>query len=101
MLKTLDSQLHFVREIQKLKTDSVTPLKSILDESPTADSEREIGYEELKGSLGDGDASRRLSRAKRRGTGTLDVPNEAEDWDVLKQAERKAGRYFMVEAGKN
>jgi Glu-tRNAGln amidotransferase C subunit len=100
MLKTLNSQLHFVREIQKLKTHSVNPLKCIRDESAEADLEREIGYEELKGALESGSVDRKYSAASRKGTGTPEAPNEPEDWDVLKQAERKAGRYFIVETGK-
>ncbi|KAI9774185.1 MAG: hypothetical protein M1839_001887 [Geoglossum umbratile] len=97
MLETLESQLHFVREIQKLEPNSVDPLESIRDESAEADSECEIGYEELKEALESEDTSWGCSGAGRRGTGALEVLKEAEDWDVLKQAERKVGRYFTVE----
>ncbi|KAI9768592.1 MAG: hypothetical protein M1840_004789 [Geoglossum simile] len=100
MLNTLNSQLHFVREIQKLKTHSVAPLKSIRDESAEADLEREIGYEELKGALKGGHPSRKYSAASRNGIGTPEAPKELEEWDVLKQAERRAGQYFIVETGK-
>jgi len=100
MLQTLNSQLHFVREIQKLKTHSVDPLKCIRDESAEANLEREIGYEELKGALENGGIGRKHSAASRKSTDTLEAPKELDDWDVLKQAERKAGRYFIVETGK-
>jgi hypothetical protein len=99
MLETLDSQLHFVRQIQKLKTDGIAPLKSIRDESASADSECEIGYEELKGAPGIEGVSRGSSPARQR-SAVSEASQETEDWDVLGQARRRVGRYFVVETGK-
>ncbi|KAH0558437.1 hypothetical protein GP486_004906 [Trichoglossum hirsutum] len=102
MLETLDSQLHFVRQIQSLKADLVAPLKSIRDESAAADSECGIGYEELKGALGTEDIKRANSPARQRSAvlDPSDESKEAEDWDVLGQAKLRVGRYFVVETVK-
>ena len=98
MLETLGSQLHFVREIQKLQLASVTPLRSIRDESAAADFERRIGYEEVKRGLEKGNAGRRNSREMRISVSS-ETLNQTEDWDALGHAERKVGRYFIVETG--
>ncbi|KAJ0422839.1 hypothetical protein BJY00DRAFT_300084 [Aspergillus carlsbadensis] len=48
MLDTLESQIHFVKEIQKVDTTGVEPLQSIRDESPEAVKENTIGLERLR-----------------------------------------------------
>ena len=47
MMQTLASQLHFVREIQKVDTTGVEPLRAIRDETAEAAREAEITIESL------------------------------------------------------
>jgi hypothetical protein len=100
MLETLDSQLHFVRQIQQLEADLVAPLKSIRDESTVADSECEIGCEELKEALENDEVSRKNPRARQGSAGNSEAIRGAKIWDVLGHAERRVGRYFVVETRK-
>ncbi|KAL2827699.1 hypothetical protein BJY01DRAFT_241094 [Aspergillus pseudoustus] len=48
MLDTLESQIHFVKEIQKVDTTGVEPLQSIRDETAEAVKENTIGLERLR-----------------------------------------------------
>lgn len=99
MLKTLNSQLHFVREIQKVDTTGVEPLRSLRDE--TATEANEITMDDLKEAFAAeeivGNKHKRIRRRR-------DIPVDtrgAEDWDVLAYAERKVGRYFVVDSTKD
>ncbi|KAJ6188674.1 hypothetical protein N7519_003582 [Penicillium mononematosum] len=51
MLDTLESQIHFVKEIQLVDTAGVAPLARIRDESPAAIEEETIGIEKLREAL--------------------------------------------------
>ena len=102
MLHDLRSQLHFVREIQKVDTRGVKPLVSIRDETDEGQKEAEIGIEDVKEAL---DEERVVGKWHKRMV-RLDDPkvrerNEAEEWDVLGQAPRRVGRFFVVESGEN
>lgn len=100
MLKTLSSQLHFVKEIQKVDTTGVIPLRSLRDETKAGMKEQEIGLEDLKGALEQEEMrGTYYKRTRRRQDASVDTKG-AEDWDVLGSAERKVGRYFVVETGK-
>ena len=98
MLSTLSSQLHFVKSIQTISTTDVQPLRSLRDETAAGENEAEIGMEALKEAFEmeevKGKHRRRIWRrnVKKEGKG--------EEWDVLGTAERKVGRYFVVEGGK-
>ena len=101
MIRTLESQLHFVRAIQRVDTDGVRPLQSIRDETAEAEQENEITLESLKDAFAKEETvpgrTRRIRRRK-------DVPVDTkgvEDWDALAQAPKKVGRYFVVETGKD
>lgn len=48
MLKTLESQIHFVQEIQKIDTNGVEPLVAIRDETTEAIKEQTISLETLQ-----------------------------------------------------
>lgn len=48
MLRTLQQQLHFVKEIQKVDTTGVTPLVALRDETQEARQEREFTLESLR-----------------------------------------------------
>ena len=61
MLRTLESQIHFVQEMQRVDTTGVEPLRSIRDESPAAVKEATFGHEQLK----DAFAKERVSGRRR------------------------------------
>lgn len=97
MLSTLSSQLHFVKDIQKVDTTGVEPLRSLRDETKAGEKESELGLEALKDALDQeevrGKHHKRIRRRK-------DVRKQEAEWDVLGTAERKVGKYFVVEGGK-
>lgn len=101
MIKTLESQLHFVRAIQSVDTSGVRPLQSIRDETVEAERENEITVE----SLGDAFAKEETVPGKtRRIRRWRDLPIDTEGveaWDALAQAPKKIGRYFVVDTGKD
>ena len=100
MLLTLRSQLHFVKEIQKVDTKGVEPLQSIRDETEVARKESEVTYKDLKHIL---DKEERIAGGwliRRKEKDAVNA-SEAEDWDVLGQASRKVGRFFVVKKGAN
>lgn len=100
MLATLRSQLHFVRAIQKIDTEDVSPLRAIRDESIPAEEELEVGLDSsaVKEALAQeeirGEHYRRTVTKEREED---DISKAAEDWDVLGHAEKKVGKYFIVE----
>lgn len=99
MLQTLNSQLHFVTEIQNVDTTGIEPMRSIRDETREAEKENEINLEDLKEAFAKEEIVGRSRRLRRRKDSPVDTQG-AEDWDVLGQASRKVGRYFVVESGK-
>ncbi|TKA64989.1 hypothetical protein B0A49_10353 [Cryomyces minteri] len=100
MLKTVGSQLHFVEEIQKIDTAGVEPLRSLRDETPEAQKEAEIGLAELKDALAQEEGLGKHHRKIRRKTTPPVDAKDAEGWDVLGSTQKKVGRYFVVESGK-
>ena len=100
MLSTLSSQLHFVKEIQRVDTTDIKPLQSLRDETAAGEKEAEIGLEELKEVFAmeevRGQHHRRIRRRNAR-----NVEQDGQKWDVLSTAEKKVGRYFIVEGGKD
>ena len=99
MLSTLSSQLHFVKEIQKVDTTGVEPLRSLRDETAAGEKEAELGMDALKDAL-DGEELRgkhhkRIRRRRDQGTG-----RQEEKWDVLGTTSSKVGRFFVVDGGK-
>lgn len=100
MLATLADQLHFVREIQNVDTSGVPPLQSLRDETDAGKAEMTIGMDELKDALAGEEVKGQYYNRLRRRRDEQPTKSEVEDWDVLGQARRKAGRYFVVEGGK-
>lgn len=96
MLDTLHSQLQFVRAVQRVNTDGVEPLRAIRDETADAVRENTIGLEQLKDVLAREALVGHYKRPKRV---KEKVESEAEKWDALSTASRKAGKYFVVESG--
>lgn len=99
MLETLSSQLHFVREIQSVDTTGVEPLRSLRDETAAGKEEAELGLNALRDALSREEIiGKHHKRIRRRRSN--DAVIESSDWDVLGSAERKVGRFFVVEGGK-
>lgn len=99
MLKTLRSQLHFVRAIQEVDTKGVPPLRALRDETHAAEEEDKISLDSIKAALEQEEVRGKHYKRIQRREGPIDTAG-AEDWDVLGYAERKSGKYFVVESGK-
>lgn len=99
MIEVLQSQLHFVRDIQKVDTTGVEPLRSIRDETVEGRRESTIGLDRLQEALSRETILGHNKRPRRERT-PADSSRE-EDWDVLGTASRTAGSYFVVRSGKN
>lgn len=100
MLKTLESQIHFVKEIQRVDTTGIEPLRSIRDESPAAVRESTIGLDQLKDALAKEHVSGRRRRIQRVQGEKNDRP-DGSTWDgnALGSASKTKGPYFVVETG--
>jgi hypothetical protein len=97
MLDTLAAQLHFVGEIQRVDTTGVKPLQAIRDETKAAEQEQTIGLDTLKEALDREKVIGKWHRRIQRDTTPVDA-HDVEDWDVLGSAEKKVGKYFVVES---
>jgi Asp-tRNA(Asn)/Glu-tRNA(Gln) amidotransferase C subunit len=98
MLKTLSSQLHFVKEIQRADTTGVEPLQSLRDETAEGEQNAELGLEALKEALAAEDVRGKFHPRIRRRRDRVEVKKD--EWNVLGTAGKKTGRYFVVEGGK-
>ncbi|PQE05883.1 duf726 domain protein [Rutstroemia sp. NJR-2017a BVV2] len=105
LLGTLHTQLHFLREIQKVDTEGIEPLRSIRDETQHADSAEMIGLntEEIKQALAKEEYKGRNKRPRRKAGIPIDTEG-VEDWDVFSAAQEKVelggGKYFFVRGAK-
>ncbi|KAL1649665.1 hypothetical protein SLS61_006321 [Didymella pomorum] len=97
MLDTLAAQLHFVGEIQRVDTTGVKPLRAVRDETKAAEKEQTIGLDTLKEALANEKTIGKWHRRTQRDTTPVDA-RDVEDWDILGSAEKKAGKYFVVES---
>lgn len=97
MLETLSAQLHFVGEIQQVDTSGVVPLRAIRDETLANEEDQAITLESLKDALAQEEVIGKHYRRVKRKTDPIDA-KEVEDWDVLGNADRKVGKYFVVES---
>lgn len=97
MLDTLAAQLHFVGKIQQVDTAGVMPLRAIRDETTAAEEEQTITLETLKEALSREKVIGKHHKRIQRDTTPVDA-KDAEDWDVLGSAERKSGKYFVVDS---
>jgi Asp-tRNA(Asn)/Glu-tRNA(Gln) amidotransferase C subunit len=97
MLDTLAAQLHFVGKIQEVDTTGVEPLRAIRDETTAAEEEQTITVATLKDAFEKEKIIGTHHKRIQRETTPVDA-KDAEDWDVLGSAERKAGKYFTVES---
>ncbi|KAE8376434.1 hypothetical protein BDV26DRAFT_265547 [Aspergillus bertholletiae] len=100
MLETLESQIHFVQEIQRADVTGVEPLQSIRDESAEALKENTIGLDQLKDALAKERVVGRNKRIKRVETERNNRPDgDAWDGNALGYASKTKGRFFVVETG--
>jgi Asp-tRNA(Asn)/Glu-tRNA(Gln) amidotransferase C subunit len=97
MLDTLAAQLHFVGKMQEVDTTGVEPLRAIRDETMAAEEEQTITVASLKEALAREKIIGTHHKRIQRETTPVNA-RDAEDWDVLGSAERKAGKYFTVES---
>lgn len=97
MITTLQSQLRFVRAVQDVDTKGVEPLRAIRDETDDAVKENTVGLDDLRDALAKETLVGHYQRPRRV---KEKVDSEAEKWDALGTASRKAGRYFVVQSGK-
>jgi hypothetical protein len=100
MLETLESQLYFVKEIQRADVTGVEPLQSIRDESPEALKENTIGLDQLKEALSKERVVGRNKRIQRVEAERKERPDgDAWDGNALGYASKTKGKYFVVETG--
>jgi len=100
LLISLHAHLHFVKEIQSVNTAGVEPLQSLRDETKLGEKEAEVGLEALREALQNEEVKGvKLKRIRRKRD--AGIKNLAEEWDVLGTAQSTAGRFFVVEGGKD
>ncbi|KAF7184251.1 hypothetical protein CNMCM7691_004937 [Aspergillus felis] len=100
MLRTLKSQIHFVKEIQSVDTTGVEPLQAIRDETPEAIQENTIGLEQLKEAMAKERVVGRNRRIHRVESARNDRPDgDAWDGNALGYASKTKGKFFVVETG--
>lgn len=99
MMRDLRSQLHFVKAIQQVDTTGVEPLRTIRDERSEAEKENEVTLESMRAALANEEVVGKFHMRIRRRHIANEETTKAEEWDVLGQAPKKVGRYFVVESG--
>lgn len=99
MLKTLESQIHFVKEVQSIDTTDVIPLRRICNESVEAQEETTIHLDDLKETLAKERTVGRNRRIERIPSEQPHIPDEG-IWDgnALGSASRTMGKYFVVQS---
>lgn len=97
MIATLQGQLRFVRAVQRVDTSGVEPLRAVRDETAQAAGEGTVGLEALRHVL---DKEEKVGHYQRPKRVREKVRSEAEGWDVLRTASRRAGKFFVVQSKK-
>ncbi|KAF2262374.1 hypothetical protein CC78DRAFT_320112 [Lojkania enalia] len=97
MLQNLSAQLHFVGKMQQVDTTDIKPLRAIRDETSEAEKEHTITMDMLKDALAREKTIGKHYKRIQRNTDAVDT-KDVENWDVLGSAERKVGRFFVVES---
>lgn len=88
-----------MRRIQSIDTSAVGPLVSIRDETAAGVREQTVGLAALEAALATEDVVGHAKRPRRRRARSSQQIEGVEDWDVLKGASEKVGRYFVVRSG--
>jgi Asp-tRNA(Asn)/Glu-tRNA(Gln) amidotransferase C subunit len=100
MMSTLVAQLHFVKEMQKVNTTGIKPLKAIRDETSQAEREQEVTLETLKDALAREEVVGKFYKRIRRKPDMASPNRLPEQCVPLQHAQRKAGKFFVVNSGK-
>lgn len=100
MLDSLHSHLHFVTHIRSVDTTGIAPLQSLRDETSTGIKDQEIGLEDFRDAFGKEEVKGKYYKRIRRRQEDAEEGESAQNWDVLGQARKKVGRYFVVDGGK-
>lgn len=97
MLKTLESQIHFVNEVQKVDTTGVEPLVAIRDETVESIQEQTVTLDKLQPYL-DQEEKVGVNGTVRRRKPSEMVTNSG--WDPFEMGDgkesRKLGKHFFV-----
>lgn len=99
LLKTLQAQIHFVREIQKVDTTGIEPLRAIRDETTEAIEEETITLQDLQPYLDKEEMFGRNGRLRRRKDAEDNGDENAHTWDpfgMSKDRSKNYGKYFVV-----
>ncbi|KAI5290985.1 TIM23 complex component [Ascosphaera aggregata] len=104
MLRHLESQIQFVKEMQGVDTSdpSITPLRTVRDETPSALKENAIGLRgEIAETLSREDYVGRARRIKKSQAIRNPLP-DGKTWDgnALRYANKTAGRFFIVQGSR-
>lgn len=99
MLETLASQLYFVQEIQKVDTTGVEPLRALRDESLESEKANEVTLASLKEALDQEEVVGEHYKRLRRKQDQINIADNPEGWKPLHHAERKVGKFFVVDSG--
>jgi len=101
MLETLESQIHFVREIQKVDTTGVEPLCVLRDETAAGAEDQTVRLADLQEYLDAEEVVGRNGRI-RRGDRHDPVARMIERWDpfAMSEGKKRMGRYFFVRKGR-
>jgi Asp-tRNA(Asn)/Glu-tRNA(Gln) amidotransferase C subunit len=97
MIKTLRSQLQFVRDVQNVDTTGIEPLQAIRDESSEAKIESIITLDKIRNALASETQASHYARPKRVRGAEKGKVLPSEDWNPLSTASRTAGKFFIVE----
>jgi Glu-tRNAGln amidotransferase C subunit len=100
MLETLASQLYFVQEIQKVDTTGVEPLKALRDETLGTEKASEVTLGSLKEALDQEEVIGEHYKRIRRKQGQANITNNPGEWRPLDHAQRKVGKFFVVDSGR-
>lgn len=96
LVRALNDHLGFVKEIQTVDTTGVEPLCAIQDGTPEAVQDRMFTLDSMKEAMDREEVHgphRRIEKKPR----DISTEPDPERWSVLGSAERKVGRYFVVD----
>lgn len=120
MLQTLESQIHFVKEIQSVDTSGVAPLRSIRDETEIGQRKATVGLEDVESTLGlekrvgmmqkirrtkggeptypDGREVRSGKKVNKKSSSVEQDAQAGDNWDgnALQAASKREESYFVV-----
>lgn len=99
MLRTLRTQLHFVRDVQSVATGGVAPLRAIRDETSAGAAEATVTADSLREALARESVMGYRRRPRRDRAGDR-VRGEEEKMVEEATRERRERRYYLVDTGK-